>query len=702
MAPRIATVSLPPAVSGPLFGELEMEVSAASWSGGPENDASSGGRLTLVWWGQEDAETGTVMECPSRCLFPLRTNRQMMLAYFADIGQLTLEVRSAAAVENDGGGCSGQVSVPLRFALDEGAGGGASLDGTFTIWRGGNEDIGDGGANSAAARPGKRVVGEVAMSMRLRFGAASLLCATLERSAAGTTKPPGSGYDNKPARRLGPVLSSFELHEALVGADASNTLPLFPSQLLRPRGHRARVQRLADGPIAGTSSTSTAGGLAARPSHGSAARAAMHPLLSTAHGAVAAGGGGGGHHHPGSSGESKAPGHPARYEPPEARGLAPPGGVAPPPAPAPAASTSDRRQRAGTPPPAVAAAAAACVAAAAPSHTQQQRSGPGWQHSKASAAAAVAAVACQQAAAEAAAAEVEAHDAADSLSRLDPRLVPPAAAQVRASAAAAPVPPAPAAVPEATRALAALLARGQRLRDAMASPPAPRPVGRAFDAGTDAGTDAKTDAGTDAGTEAVVAAAAAAISAPRSDGERGSGAEAAAEVEAVLAGLRRRAGGLAAALAAPPPGASRAAGCLGDFGIDRSLGADLRPGLGPGFGPGLGWETAVLEACAESDPEGLDGPTLDALLAGAGPSPTCVAFPALAALDQARADAVGRVRFGRLRLTRLALWDPRDSSAAPGAAWSKEGSAAPGTTPEQLSAKGLRVSVFYLSLSLFL
>ncbi|CAM9342575.1 unnamed protein product [Scytosiphon promiscuus] len=64
------------------------------------------------------------------------------------------------------------------------------------------------------------------------------------------------------------------------------------------------------------------------------------------------------------------------------------------------------------------------------------------------------------------------------------------------------------------------------------------------------------------------------------------------------------------------------------------------------------------------DPEtrGDEGRVVDLLLAAAGPPPSSLAFPALAAVERKRADSLARVRFLRIRLSRLVMFGSMTSS----------------------------------------
>lgn len=70
------------------------------------------------------------------------------------------------------------------------------------------------------------------------------------------------------------------------------------------------------------------------------------------------------------------------------------------------------------------------------------------------------------------------------------------------------------------------------------------------------------------------------------------------------------------------------------------------------------------------DPEtrGGESRVVDLLLSAAGPPPASLAFPALAAMERRRADSLARVRFLRIRLSRLVMFGSM-TSAAEGHGW---------------------------------
>ncbi|CAM9309942.1 unnamed protein product, partial [Discosporangium mesarthrocarpum] len=63
-----------------------------------------------------------------------------------------------------------------------------------------------------------------------------------------------------------------------------------------------------------------------------------------------------------------------------------------------------------------------------------------------------------------------------------------------------------------------------------------------------------------------------------------------------------------------------------------------------------------------------EGQLVDLLLGAAGPAPSSMAFPTLAALERARSDALGAVRFLRIRLHRLVMFSS-ETSAKDGHGW---------------------------------
>ena len=60
MNPKVSSCSLPPAVAGPLFGELDVEVLGITLDSDttPEKVASS---LRVQWWGENPADGGTLL-----------------------------------------------------------------------------------------------------------------------------------------------------------------------------------------------------------------------------------------------------------------------------------------------------------------------------------------------------------------------------------------------------------------------------------------------------------------------------------------------------------------------------------------------------------------------------------------------------------------------------------------------------------------
>ncbi|CAM9964364.1 unnamed protein product, partial [Hapterophycus canaliculatus] len=99
--------------------------------------------------------------------------------------------------------------------------------------------------------------------------------------------------------------------------------------------------------------------------------------------------------------------------------------------------------------------------------------------------------------------------------------------------------------------------------------------------------------------------------------------------------------------------------------LDSSLRDDIEgifDTLSDGGGPGA--DADEIGALVR-DPEtrGNEGRVVDLLLAAAGPPPSSLAFPALAAVERRRADALARVRFLRLRLSRLVMFGSMASSA---------------------------------------
>lgn len=125
----------------------------------------------------------------------------------------------------------------------------------------------------------------------------------------------------------------------------------------------------------------------------------------------------------------------------------------------------------------------------------------------------------------------------------------------------------------------------------------------------------------------------------------------------------------------PPPPSS----------ADQFAGLTAQPGLVSGalFGSSLrddiegifdtlsdGPSVDDADAALVRDPEtrGNEGRVVDLLLAAAGPPPASLAFPALAAVERRRADSLARVRFLRIRLSRLVMFGSM-TSAAEGHGW---------------------------------
>eukprot|EP00903_Cladosiphon_okamuranus_P009595 g9134.t1 len=70
----------------------------------------------------------------------------------------------------------------------------------------------------------------------------------------------------------------------------------------------------------------------------------------------------------------------------------------------------------------------------------------------------------------------------------------------------------------------------------------------------------------------------------------------------------------------------------------------------------------------DSETRGSEGRIVDLLLEAAGPPPSSLAFPALAAVERRRADSLARVRFLRVRLSRLVMFGSM-TSATEGHGW---------------------------------
>lgn len=181
-----------------------------------------------------------------------------MMAYLADIGVLELEVLTANESQS-----IGRLKVPLRFrevfdrvpqlpqelAMErQGEDGKATIQGDFAVWGANNSEVCDGRKEV--------VLGSISLALHLRFGQHSLIRQTLQQSklasASNANNDSGSssydctddtdlkipsalgGEDGGASNRgwaLAPVMSSFQLHEALVAADINDTLPKFPNAL---------------------------------------------------------------------------------------------------------------------------------------------------------------------------------------------------------------------------------------------------------------------------------------------------------------------------------------------------------------------------------------------------------------------------------------------------------------------------------------
>lgn len=101
------------------------------------------------------------------------------------------------------------------------------------------------------------------------------------------------------------------------------------------------------------------------------------------------------------------------------------------------------------------------------------------------------------------------------------------------------------------------------------------------------------------------------------------------------------------------------------------LGSSLRDEIEGIFDTVSDNDTTVDEAgVAVRDPEtrGHEDRVVNLLLAAAGPPPSSLAFPALAAVERRRADSLARVRFLRIRLSRLVIFGSM-TSAPDGHGW---------------------------------
>ena len=181
-----------------------------------------------------------------------------MMAYLADIGVLELELLTANKAKS-----IGRLKVPLRFreVFDRvpqlpqelaterhGEDGKATIQGDFAVWGASKSEAGDGRKEF--------VLGSISLALHLRFGQHSLIRQTLQQSKLASASnanndssrssydctvdtdlkiPAAMGGEEGGASNRGwtlaPVMSSFQLHEALVAADINDTLPRFPNAL---------------------------------------------------------------------------------------------------------------------------------------------------------------------------------------------------------------------------------------------------------------------------------------------------------------------------------------------------------------------------------------------------------------------------------------------------------------------------------------
>jgi hypothetical protein len=62
MNPMVSSCSLPPAVAGPLFGELDVEVLGVAWdTATPPALGESAFTLRVHWWGEHPTASGTLL-----------------------------------------------------------------------------------------------------------------------------------------------------------------------------------------------------------------------------------------------------------------------------------------------------------------------------------------------------------------------------------------------------------------------------------------------------------------------------------------------------------------------------------------------------------------------------------------------------------------------------------------------------------------
>lgn len=143
--------------------------------------------------------------------------------------------------------------------------------------------------------------------------------------------------------------------------------------------------------------------------------------------------------------------------------------------------------------------------------------------------------------------------------------------------------------------------------------------------------------------------------------------------------------GAAPASSPPPPPASTNAS-LPEDGAGNLAGFIARPGFvsGAQLGSSLRDDIeGIFDTLSDGDPpldddagvlvrdpetRGNESRVVDLLLAAAGPPPSSLAFPALAAVERRRADSLARVRFLRIRLSRLVMFGSM-ASAPEGHGW---------------------------------
>ena len=159
--PKIGA-SLPPAVSGPVHGEVELllllgQLTTLPHPGQQERPVAhrEGWSVRVCWWGQDTSSEDVVVHPPPRaaseghghgqgqghgdggCLFPIRTDRRRVMTYFADFRPHHNMVRFMVIGPGSAHDVMGTVQVPLRWTKqrydDKGQGYSALVEGTYPV-----------------------------------------------------------------------------------------------------------------------------------------------------------------------------------------------------------------------------------------------------------------------------------------------------------------------------------------------------------------------------------------------------------------------------------------------------------------------------------------------------------------------------------------------------------------------------------------